>query len=67
MNYKFKTKPFEHQLDALEASCDKEVFAYFMEMGTGKSKVLLDNAAMSIKIGMTLKYLHIYQITLIKK
>jgi hypothetical protein len=45
MNYKFKTKPFEHQLDALEASCDKEVFAYFMEMGTGKSKVLLDNAA----------------------
>ena len=45
MNYKFKTKPYEHQLDALQASCDKEVFAYFMEMGTGKSKVLLDNAA----------------------
>jgi SNF2 family DNA or RNA helicase len=45
MNYKFKTKPYEHQLDALEASCNKEVFAYFMEMGTGKSKVLLDNAA----------------------
>ena len=45
MNYKFKTKPFEHQLDALKASYDKEVFAYFMEMGTGKSKVLLDNAA----------------------
>ena len=45
MNYKFKTKPYEHQLDALKASCDKEVFAYFMEMGTGKSKVLLDNAA----------------------
>ena len=45
MKYKFKTKPYEHQLDALKASCDKEVFAYFMEMGTGKSKVLLDNAA----------------------
>ena len=45
MNYKFKTKPYEHQLDALEASWNKEVFAYFMEMGTGKSKVLLDNAA----------------------
>ena len=45
MNYKFKTKPFEHQLDALNASWDKENFAYFMEMGTGKSKVLLDNAA----------------------
>jgi SNF2 family DNA or RNA helicase len=45
MNYKFKTKPYEHQLDALEDSWNKEVFAYFMEMGTGKSKVLLDNAA----------------------
>jgi len=46
MNYKFKTKPYEHQLDALKSSWDKEVYAYFMEMGTGKSKVLLDNAAM---------------------
>ena len=27
-------------------SWDKEVFAYFMEMGTGKSKVLIDNIAM---------------------
>ena len=27
-------------------SWDKEVFAYFMEMGTGKSKVLVDNIAM---------------------
>ena len=46
MNYKFKTKPYAHQLKALEMSWNKEVFAYFMEMGTGKSKVLLDNAAM---------------------
>lgn len=46
MNYKFKTKPFEHQLKALEMSWDKKVFAYFMEMGTGKSKVLIDNIAM---------------------
>jgi len=46
MNYKFKTKPYKHQLEALELSWDKENFAYFMEMGTGKSKVLLDNAAM---------------------
>ena len=46
MNYKFKTKPYGHQLDALEASWDKENFAYFMEMGTGKSKVLVDNMAM---------------------
>jgi len=46
MNYKFKTKPYAHQLKALEMSWNKEVFAYFMEMGTGKSKVLLDNVAM---------------------
>ena len=46
MNYRFKTKPYEHQLKALERSWDKEYFAYFMEMGTGKSKVLIDNASM---------------------
>jgi SNF2 family DNA or RNA helicase len=42
-NYRFKTKPYEHQLVALEKSWDKEEYAYFMEMGTGKSKVLIDN------------------------
>ena len=46
MFYKFKTKPYAHQLKALEMSWDKEVFAYFMEMGTGKSKVLIDNVSM---------------------
>jgi SNF2 family DNA or RNA helicase len=45
MDYKFKSKPFAHQLKALEMSWDKKVFAYFMEMGTGKSKVLIDNIA----------------------
>ena len=46
MNYKFKTRPYAHQLKALEMSWNKEVYAYFMEMGTGKSKVLLDNISM---------------------
>jgi len=46
MKYKFKTKPYEHQLKALEMSCNRETFAYFMEMGTGKTKVLIDNMAM---------------------
>ena len=46
MKYKFKTKPYKHQLVALEKSWDKDEFAYFMEMGTGKSKVLVDNMAM---------------------
>jgi SNF2 family DNA or RNA helicase len=46
MNYKFKTKPYDHQITALEKSWDKEEYGYFMEMGTGKSKVLVDNIAM---------------------
>ena len=46
MNYRFKTKPYAHQMTALEKSWNKENFAYFMEMGTGKTKVLIDNLAM---------------------
>ena len=45
-DYKFKTKPYDHQRSALEKSWYKDEFAYFMEMGTGKSKVLVDNIAM---------------------
>ena len=46
MNYKFKTKPYDHQIKALEKSVNEKNYAYFMEMGTGKSKVLVDNMAM---------------------
>ena len=46
MIYNFKTKPYKHQLTALEKSWDKTEYGYFMEMGTGKSKVLVDNMAM---------------------
>ena len=46
MNYKFKKKPYAHQLTALEKSWNRDTFAYFMEMGTGKTKVLIDNLAM---------------------
>ena len=46
MKYKFKKKPYAHQLTALERSWNKDTFAYFMEMGTGKTKVLIDNLAM---------------------
>ena len=51
MNYKFKTKPYAHQLKTLEMSWDKDEFAYFMEMGTGKSKVLVDNIGMLYDAG----------------
>tara|TARA_R110002124_G_scaffold172877_1_gene340410 strand:- start:2068 stop:3510 length:1443 start_codon:yes stop_codon:yes gene_type:complete len=46
MDYRFKTEPYEHQLKALGCSWNKIDFAYFMEMGTGKTKVCIDNIAM---------------------
>jgi len=46
MNYKFKLKPYKHQMTALKKSWNKETYAYFMEMGTGKTKVLIDNMSM---------------------
>ena len=46
MKYKFRLKPYKHQLTALEKSWNKETYAYFMEMGTGKTKVLIDNMSM---------------------
>jgi SNF2 family DNA or RNA helicase len=45
-HYKFKTKPYDHQIKALEKSWAQESYGLFMEMGTGKSKVLVDNIAM---------------------
>ena len=41
----YKTTPYAHQVSALKMSCDKEAFALFMEMGCGKSKVVIDNFA----------------------
>jgi SNF2 family DNA or RNA helicase len=46
VNYKYKLKPFDHQIDALEYGWDRPEFGLFMEMGTGKSKVLIDNMGM---------------------
>ena len=51
VNYKYKLKPFNHQLDALEAGWERDEFGYFMEMGTGKSKVLIDNMGMLFLTG----------------
>jgi hypothetical protein len=43
--FPFKTKPRDHQAKAFFLSRDKELFGLFMEMGTGKTKVILDTAA----------------------
>jgi len=42
--YQYKTKPYEHQRAALNKGGLLQNFAYFMEMGTGKTKVAIDNA-----------------------
>ncbi len=44
-DFKFGTKPFEHQRKAFYMSRDKKEFALLMEQGTGKTKVIIDNAA----------------------
>jgi SNF2 family DNA or RNA helicase len=40
--YEFKTEPYMHQREALMA-WDRPYFGWFMEMGTGKTKVAIDN------------------------
>jgi SNF2 family DNA or RNA helicase len=41
----FKTKPYDHQIEALNRGMNQPSYGYLMEMGTGKSKVLIDNLA----------------------
>ena len=44
-DFMFKTRPFEHQRKAFYMSREKESFGLLMEQGTGKTKVIIDNAA----------------------
>lgn len=43
--YTYKTIPYEHQRNALIKGAKELNFAYFLEMGTGKTKVAIDNIA----------------------
>jgi SNF2 family DNA or RNA helicase len=43
--YTYKTMPYEHQRNALIKGAKELNFAYFLEMGTGKTKVAIDNIA----------------------
>ena len=43
VRFNYRTEPYAHQRKALERSHDKRNYGYFMEMGCGKSKVLIDN------------------------
>jgi len=42
---KFKTKPYKHQLKCLKKFGKREVFALLAEMGTGKTWIIINNAA----------------------
>ena len=44
-DYAFKTKPFDHQKKAFLLSREQDYYGLFMEMGTGKTKVIIDTAA----------------------
>lgn len=43
-DYAFRTKPYQHQLEAFAISRDKPEFALFMEQGTGKTWVDINTA-----------------------
>jgi hypothetical protein len=44
-DYEYKTEPYEHQREGFLLSRDEPDFALLMEMGTGKSKIIIDTAA----------------------
>ena len=41
-NFSFKTKPWEHQLKALSYLYERDTAALYTDMGTGKTKVMID-------------------------
>src|SRR5579864_5781428 len=45
IGYIYKTEPYDHQRRAFEETCRKIIAAYFMEMGTGKTKLVIDVVA----------------------
>lgn len=47
MEFVPKTKPYTHQQQVLDRSVDEEYFALFMEQGTGKTKIIIDTAAIN--------------------
>ena len=49
--YSFKTKPYAHQLDAFNKSWKDPYHALFMEMGTGKTKVIVDTMGALFEAG----------------
>jgi SNF2 family DNA or RNA helicase len=51
LSYDYKTNPYDHQRRVLEDSWAAEYYALFMEMGTGKTKVAIDNIGVLFEAG----------------
>ena len=49
--YEYKTTPYKHQRETLARSCEDTNFALYLEMGLGKSKILIDNMAYLFQAG----------------
>jgi len=45
LKYDYKTVPYAHQKEVLEKSWNSEYWGLFLQMGTGKTKVAIDNMA----------------------
>tara|TARA_R100001244_G_scaffold110280_1_gene81545 strand:- start:426 stop:1073 length:648 start_codon:yes stop_codon:yes gene_type:complete len=50
-DYCFKTEPYDHQRTAFDESRKLQNFALFMDMGTGKTKVVLDTIGIAFEEG----------------
>jgi SNF2 family DNA or RNA helicase len=45
IEYPFKMKPYQHQYNCWDLSRDRKEFALLLDMGTGKTKILIDTLA----------------------
>lgn len=50
-NFNFKTKPLDHQKLGFDIFKDKDYFALFCDMGTGKTKIMIDILSYQFIIG----------------
>lgn len=51
MEFKMKTTPYKHQMEAFQKFKDRKYFGLFMDMGTGKTKVAIDIASYKYQKG----------------
>jgi len=51
-SFPYKRQPMEHQRKGFLISRDQKAFAYLMEQGTGKTKVVIDNACYLFEKGL---------------